>query len=57
MTAQIGLEQSRKAEEQYFIVLGYYDWQKFKTIQAIIEKQPGVRISYLDGVIENYDHR
>ncbi len=52
MTAQIGLEQSRKTEESYCILPGYYNWQQFKTIQAIIEEQPGVRISYLDGVIE-----
>ncbi len=52
MTAQIGLEQSRKAEEVYCILPGYYNWKQFKTIQAIIEEQPGVRISYLDGVIE-----
>lgn len=39
-------------KEQRFILPGYYDWQHFKNLQALMEKQPGVRISYLDGVIE-----
>ncbi|MDJ0620581.1 MAG: Uma2 family endonuclease [Calothrix sp. MO_192.B10] len=52
MTAQIGLEQSSQTQEQHLILPGSYNWQQFKTIQAIIEEQAGVRISYLDGVIE-----
>lgn len=38
--------------EQQFILPGYYDWQQFKTIQSLITEQGGLRISYLDGVIE-----
>ena len=52
MTAQIGLKQSKKAQESYCTLPGYYNWQQFKTIQEIIKEQPGVRIFYLDGVIE-----
>jgi Uma2 family endonuclease len=39
-------------QEQFFILPGYYNWQQFKAIQSLIEQQPGVKISYLDGVIE-----
>lgn len=39
-------------EEQITTLPGYYDWQQFKVMQTVIEEQPGVRITYLDGVIE-----
>jgi len=39
-------------QEQHFILPGYHNWQQFKTIQALIETQTGLKISYLDGVIE-----
>ncbi|ELS00466.1 hypothetical protein Xen7305DRAFT_00001670 [Xenococcus sp. PCC 7305] len=52
MTTQIGLEQSRIADNLSCVLPGHYSWQQFKTIQGIIKEQPGVRIIYLDGVIE-----
>ena len=39
-------------KEQKLILPGCYDWQQFKGIKTLIEQQPGVKISYLDGVIE-----
>ncbi|MDJ0732206.1 MAG: Uma2 family endonuclease [Crocosphaera sp.] len=39
-------------KEQKIILPGWYDWQQFKGIKTLIEKQPGVKLSYLDGVIE-----
>ncbi|WP_107666739.1 Uma2 family endonuclease [Cyanothece sp. BG0011] len=39
-------------KEQKLTLPGCYDWQQFKDIKMLIEQQPGVKISYLDGVIE-----
>ncbi|MDJ0510164.1 MAG: Uma2 family endonuclease [Crocosphaera sp.] len=39
-------------KEQKLTLPGWYNWQQFKAIKTLIEKQPGVKISYLDGVIE-----
>lgn len=38
--------------EQKFTLPGYYNWQQFKTIQSLITEQGGLKIFYLDGVIE-----
>jgi len=51
MTAQLIAEKTSVTEQQ-FILPGYYTWQQFKDIQGIIENTSGLRISYLDGVIE-----
>jgi Uma2 family endonuclease len=39
-------------ENQRFVLPGLHAWQDFKTIQGVIELQPGLRMTYLDGVIE-----
>ena len=46
------LEKTRGVEEQHFILPGYYNWQQFKAIQALIDEVGGVRLSYLDGCVE-----
>ncbi|HAC63505.1 MAG TPA: hypothetical protein DCF68_08170 [Cyanothece sp. UBA12306] len=46
------VNKSRALKEQKFTLPGYYNWQKFKAIQSLIEQQAGVKICYLDGVIE-----
>ncbi|MCL1465188.1 Uma2 family endonuclease [Argonema galeatum] len=46
------LEKTRGVEEQYFILPGYYNWQQFKAIQALMDEVGGVRLSYLDGCVE-----
>jgi Uma2 family endonuclease len=51
MTAQLITEKT-SVTEQEFILPGRYTWEQFKAIQALIENAPGLRISYLDGVIE-----
>lgn len=53
MTTQI-LEKAQFTDikEQRFILPCCYKWQDFKVIQNVIKIQPGVRITYLDGVIE-----
>ena len=51
MTAQLIAEKTSVTEQQ-FILPGYYTWQQFKALQGIIENASGLRISYLDGVIE-----
>ena len=39
-------------ENQCFVLPGRHSWQAFQTIQAAMEQQTGLRITYLDGVIE-----
>jgi Uma2 family endonuclease len=51
MTAQLITEKTSVTEQQ-FILPGRYTWQEFKAIQALMENAPGLRISYLDGIIE-----
>lgn len=51
MTAQI-IDKNTAITEQKFILPGYHSWEQFETIQSVIEQQSGVKISYLDGVIE-----
>jgi Uma2 family endonuclease len=50
MTA-LTISKSTVIQEQKLILPGYYDWQQFKALQSLIDQQPGVKISYLDGVI------
>jgi Uma2 family endonuclease len=40
-------------ENQYFVLPGRHSWDEFKTIQGVMEQQAGLRIIYLDGVIES----
>ena len=40
------------SENQYFVLPGRHSWDDFKTIQGVMEQRPGLRITYLDGVIE-----
>jgi len=39
-------------QNQSFVLPGRHSWDAFKAIQAVMEQQAGLRISYLDGVIE-----
>ena len=39
-------------ENQRFVLPGRHSWQDFKAIQGVMEQQSGLRITYLDGVIE-----
>lgn len=48
----VTIAKTNTIQEQNFILPGCYTWQQFKTIQVLIEAQGGVKISYLDGVIE-----
>ncbi|MBR8826952.1 MAG: Uma2 family endonuclease [Gomphosphaeria aponina SAG 52.96 = DSM 107014] len=51
MTAQL-IEKIKPVGEQRFVFPGYYNWQQFKAIQALLEEVPGVSITYLDGCVE-----
>ncbi len=46
------LEKTRGLEDRHFILPGYYNWQQFKAIEALIDEVGGVRLSYLDGCVE-----
>jgi hypothetical protein len=48
----VTINKSTAIQEQKFILPGCYVWQEFKAIQSLIAQQQGVKISYLDGVIE-----
>jgi hypothetical protein len=37
-------------QEQRFILPGGHSWAYFKAIQEVMEQEPGIRISYLDGI-------
>jgi Uma2 family endonuclease len=39
-------------ENQRFVLPGRHSWQDFKAIQGLMEQQSGLRMTYLDGVIE-----
>ena len=39
-------------ENQYFVLPSRYSWENFKAIQGVMERQSGLRMTYLDGVIE-----
>ena len=51
MTAQL-IKEKTSVTEQEFILPGRYTWEQFKALQALMENAPGLRISYLDRVIE-----
>ncbi|MEB3160354.1 MAG: Uma2 family endonuclease [Synechocystis sp.] len=42
----------RFTENQHFVLPGRHSWGTFKAIQSVMEQQAGLRITYLDGVIE-----
>lgn len=48
----VTINKNTTLKEQKLTLPGCYDWQQFKGIKTLIEQQPGVKISYLDGVIE-----
>ena len=39
-------------KNQHFLLPGRHSWDAFKVIQEVMEQQTGLRITYLDGVIE-----
>ncbi|MBD2610489.1 MAG: Uma2 family endonuclease [Nostoc sp. GBBB01] len=39
-------------EEQRFLLPGYYTWEEFEKLEALIGDAPGLRITYLDGCVE-----
>ncbi|MCL1465190.1 Uma2 family endonuclease [Argonema galeatum] len=45
-------EKTRELEDQRFILPGYYNWEQFKAIEALMDEVDGVRLSYLDGCVE-----
>ncbi len=40
------------SENQRFVLPGRHTWENFKAIQAVMAEQAGLRMTYLDGVIE-----
>jgi Uma2 family endonuclease len=40
------------SENQRFVLPGRHTWENFKAIQAVMAEQTGLRMTYLDGVIE-----
>ncbi|MFM7192287.1 MAG: Uma2 family endonuclease, partial [Microcystaceae cyanobacterium] len=40
------------SENQRFVLPGRHPWENFKAIQAVMEPSTGLRMTYLDGVIE-----
>ncbi|MCU0536497.1 MAG: Uma2 family endonuclease [Hydrococcus sp. Prado102] len=51
MTTQFPKESQSLVEER-FIIPGYYTWEQFETIEAVVKDALGLRIIYLDGYIE-----
>ncbi|MGF1988984.1 MAG: Uma2 family endonuclease [Nostoc sp. ZfuVER08] len=39
-------------EEQRFLLPGYYTWEEFEKLEALIGDAPGLRMTYLDGCVE-----
>ncbi len=39
-------------KNQYFVLPGYHTWEALKAIQGVMAQEPGLRMTYLDGVIE-----
>ncbi|HLO50403.1 MAG TPA: Uma2 family endonuclease [Kamptonema sp.] len=39
-------------EEQRFTLPGYYNWEQFEALEALMADAPGLRITYLDGCVE-----
>jgi len=53
MISQVSTEQFPiTASEQDVILPGWYSWQQFKALEAVMEEVSGVRICYLDGCVE-----
>lgn len=50
MTTQ--LVEISAVKEQRLTLPGRHSWRRFKTLQALIEEVPGVRLFYLDGWVE-----
>ncbi|NJN71985.1 MAG: Uma2 family endonuclease [Limnothrix sp. RL_2_0] len=48
----IATSQALPNQTQKFILPGCHSWENFKTIQTVMDQQSGLRITYLDGVIE-----
>ena len=46
------LEKNISVKEQQFNLPGYYTWQQFEAIEALMADAPGLRITYLDGCVE-----
>ncbi len=42
----------KESAQQWFILPGYYSWEQFEAIEALMADAPGLRITYLDGYIE-----
>ncbi|MFM8295052.1 MAG: Uma2 family endonuclease [Microcystaceae cyanobacterium] len=40
------------SENQRFVLPGRHPWENFKAIQSVMEPRTGLRMTYLDGVIE-----
>jgi len=40
------------SQDQYFVLPGRHSWEDFQAIQGAIEQRSGLRITYLDGVIQ-----
>jgi len=38
--------------EQRFLLPGIYNWQEFEALEALLAESPGLRITYLDGLVE-----
>lgn len=51
MTTQF-IEKTLPVKEQRFVLPGYYTWEQFEAIEALMADAPGLRITYLDGCIE-----
>ena len=39
-------------QEQRLLMPGTYNWKEFEALEALLEESPGLRITYLDGLIE-----
>jgi Uma2 family endonuclease len=44
--------QSDNDLEQRLLMPGTYSWQEFEALEALLTESPGLRITYLDGLIE-----
>jgi Uncharacterized protein conserved in cyanobacteria len=53
MISQVSTEQFPiTTSEQDVILPGWYSWQQFKALEAVMEEVSGVKICYLDGCVE-----
>jgi len=46
------VEKIIEVEEQRFTLPGYYNWEQFEALEALMADAPGLRITYLDGCVE-----